>query len=422
MPKEGVWATAPTPSQTTFDRVDTLGYADLGIVDACTELAFADVNLRPIEYINSLGGLDGSTWVSMPGQTPPVGTKVVIEDGSKIIFVKQEAFIGPSGSVFDTAADAFTDYLDPYDDTGFDSGTEIGGPATFDYGPVISGGYSQECTATVASTDTITCNSTLGMTVGDKVWFTGTPFGGVNATDNGFVQLYYVVDVTDVTCTATTSGTNLITTTGVSDINDLIAVGDQVWFTGSVLGNIEEFETSGLPRGYYVVDIPTTTQFAISDTVGGTPISLSTASGSMTMYVGQFQISEAEAGTPLTLSNSSGSMFANYGNQRMAIYTIDIGTDGLLRLTLDTQTIQDDYVTSSQGQKYTTGTYLYRPGEPQQDLTLINWQPLITATTVVTGETLFDGGSIAWVDPVDMYDTSDSLDKYLVFPRANILV
>lgn len=497
----------PTPSQTTFDRVDTLGYADLGIVDACTELAFADVNLRPIEYINSLGGLDGSTWVSTPGQTPPVGTKVVIENGSKIIFVKQESFIGPSGSVFDTAADAFTNYLDPYDDTSFDSGTEVGGPATFDYGPVISGGYSQECTATVASTDTIRCNSTLGMTVGDKVWFTGTPFGGVSATTNGFVQLYYVADVTDVTCTATTSGTNLITTTGVSDINDLIAVGDQVWFTAnqvtgtattteatgnlitcdnvtnmkigqdivfsgtsfgnivpgatyyvktinvttkkitisnsptlsstftvtddtgnmtfiasSIFGNINEFEASGLPQGYYVVDIPNTTQFAISDTAGGAPISLSTGSGAMVMYVGQFQISTTPGGSTVALSNDTGSMFANYGNQRMAIYTVNIGSDGLLRLTLDTQTIQDDYVTSSQGQKYTTGTYLYRPGEPQQDLTLINWQPLITATTVVTGETLFDGGSIAWVDPVDMYDTSDSLDKYLVFPRANILV
>lgn len=413
----------PEPSQTTFDRVDTLGYADLGIVNACTELAFADVNGRTIDYINALGGLDGPTWIQVAGQTPPVGTTVTITDGSKVIFVKQEAFIGPSGSVFDNADDAFTDYATPYDDTGFDSGTGLADPGTFDYGPVINSGYAQVCTETDAATDTIKCNGTVGMVVGDKVWFTGTTFGGIQTTDNGFVQLYYVTDVTDVTCTATTSGTNLITTTGVSDINDYIALGDQVWFTGTVIGGVNDLTVQGLPRAYYVVDIPSTTQFAISDTVDGTPITLSTASGNMTMYVGQFQVSESPAGSPVTLSNSSGSMFANYGNDRLAIYTVSIDTtSGIINLALSTQTITDDYVTSSQGQKYTASTYLYRPGTPQQDLTYVNWQPLITATTVVTAETFFDGGSIAWVDPVDMYDPTDTSDKYLVFPKANILV
>lgn len=415
----------PTPSQTTFDRVDTLGYADLGIVNACTELAFADVNRRPINYINSLGGLDGPTWVAKAGQTPPAGTTVVIGDGSKIIFVKQERFVGPSGSIFDSANDAFTNYLTPYDNTGFDSGTALAQPSTFDYGPVISDGYSQTCTQTVASTDTIKCDSTVGMTVGDKVWFTGTPFGGISATNNGFVQVYYVTDVTDVTCTNTTSGTNLITASGVGNINNYIDVGDQVWFTGSVFGGVNPLNADGSVRPYYVVDIPNSTQFAISDTDGGSPITLSTATGSMTMYVGLFQVSTTPGGTPVALSNSSGVMFANYGNDRMAIYSISITNvddEEILTLTLDTQTVTDDYVTSSQGQKYAASTYLYRPGTPQQDLTVVNWQPLITATTVITGETVFDGGSVAWVDPVDMYDTSDALDKYLVFPKANILV
>ena len=412
----------PDPSQTTFDRVDTLGYADLGIVNACTELAFADVNYRPVDYINSLGGLDGPTWVAKAGQTPPVGTTVVIRNGSKIIFVKQEAFIGPSGSVFDSADSAFTNYDTPYDSGGFDSGVGLADPNTFDYGPVISDGYSQQCTATSAASDTIRCNGTVGMTVGDKVWFTGTTFGGVQSTNNGSVQLYYVTDVTDVVCTNTTSGTNLITTTGVANINSLLAVGDQVWFTGTTFGNVNDLRANGLPRAYFVVDIPNTTQFAISDSADGTPITLSTASGSMTMYVGQFQISQAPNGTPESLSNGSGSMFANYGNNRMAIYTVNIDAEEIITLTLDEQTITDDYVTSSQGQKYAANTFLYRPATPQQDLVLVNWQPLITATTIITGETLFDGGSVAWVDPVDMYNATDELDKYLVFPKTNILV
>jgi hypothetical protein len=412
----------PEPSQTTFDRVDTLGYNDLGIVNACTELAFADINFRPISYINALGGLDGPTWVSNAGQTPPPGTTVVISNGSKIIFVKQESFIGPSGSVFLTASGAFTDYQTPFDDVGFDSGTGLADPGTFDYGPVISDGYSQTCTQTIASTDTIKCNSTVGMTVGDKVWFTGTTFGGLSTTNNGLIQVYYVTEIVDVTCTNTTAGTNLITSSGVSDINDYIDVGDQVWFTGSVFGGINDLNANGLPRAYYVVDIPNSTQFAVSDTEDGAPITLSTASGSITMYVGQFQVSQAPGGTPVALSNASGTMFANYGNNRMAIYTVNIDSDEILTLTLDTQTVTDDYISSSQGQKYAGGTLLYRPSTPQQDLEFVNWQPLITATTVITGETLFDGGSVAWVDPVDMYDTSDALDKYLVFPKANILV
>jgi hypothetical protein len=234
--------------------------------------------------------------------------------------------------------------------------------------------------------------------------------------------LYYVTDVTDVVCTNTTSGTNLITTTGVANINTLLAVGNQVWFTGTTFGNVNDLTADGSPRAYFVVDIPNTTQFAISDSAGGSPITLSTASGSMTVYVGQFQISQAPSGTPETFSNASGTMFANYGNDRMAIYTVSIDAEEIITLTLDEQTISDDYVSSSQGQKYAANTLLYRPASPQQDLVLINWQPLITATTIITGETLFDGGSVAWVDPVDMYNATDELDKYLVFPKTNILV
>jgi hypothetical protein len=412
----------PDPSQTTFDRVDTLGYNDLGIVNACTELAFADINFRPVDYINSLGGLDGPTWVSKAGQTPPPGTTVIISNGSKIVFVKQEAFIGPSGSVFESADSAFTNYATPYDSTGFDSGTGLADPGTFDYGPVINRGYTQTCTQTVAATDVVKCNSTVGMTIGDKVWFTGTPFGGLTATNNGLVQVYYVTDVVDVVCTTTSAGPNLITAFGVGNINDYIDVGDQVWFSGSVFGGVNDLNANGTPRAYYVVDIPNSTQFAISDTDGGSPITLTTASGSMTMYVGQFQVTLEPGGTPVALSNGSGTMFVNYGNNRMSIYTVSVSSDEIVTLTLNTQTVTDDYVSSSQGQKYAAGTLLYRPGAPQQDLQFVNWQPLITATTVITGETLFDGGSVAWVDPVDMYDTSDALDKYLVFPKANILV
>jgi hypothetical protein len=42
--------------------------------------------------------------------------------------------------------------------------------------------------------------------------------------------------------------------------------------------------------------------------------------------------------------------------------------------------------------------------------------------TVVTDETFFDEGSVEFIEPVDMYDPADTNDKYLVFPKSNILV
>jgi hypothetical protein len=53
---------------------------------------------------------------------------------------------------------------------------------------------------------------------------------------------------------------------------------------------------------------------------------------------------------------------------------------------------------------------------------VISWLPLITSITVVGNQTTFDQDSMQFIAPVDMYTTSDALDKYLVFPKANILV
>jgi hypothetical protein len=39
-----------------------------------------------------------------------------------------------------------------------------------------------------------------------------------------------------------------------------------------------------------------------------------------------------------------------------------------------------------------------------------------------TIETVFDSNSLKLIEPVDMYDPTDTYDKYLVFPKTNILV
>ncbi len=106
-------------------------------------------------------------------------------------------------------------------------------------------------------------------------------------------------------------------------------------------------------------------------------------------------------------------------NERMAIYTISVDPETeLVSLTLTTQTEENDFVQVTRGSFYRAAQLRY-PTSPGPGLTQISWVPL---ETVVTTETIFDGGSLAFEAPVDMYDPTDQFDKYLVFPKANILV
>jgi hypothetical protein len=105
-------------------------------------------------------------------------------------------------------------------------------------------------------------------------------------------------------------------------------------------------------------------------------------------------------------------------NERMAIYTIAVDpVTEFVTLTLTTETEANDFVQIVRGNFYRSAQ-LRHPNAPGPGLTQISWLPL---ETVVTEETFFDEGSVAFTEPVDMYDPTDEFDKYLVFPKANIL-
>jgi hypothetical protein len=489
----------PEPNLTTFDRVNTTGYNDLGVVSACTELAFTDVDNRTIDDINSLGGLDGQTWIAVPGQTPPQGTRVTITNGSKIVFVRQENF-----SRYVDPSDAFTNNINGYDELEFDLAGISVSLGSFDYGKVIPGGSTSQCTETIASTDLVLCSSTLGMRANNKVWFTGSTFGNIQSTaSGGIVQVYYVNQVASVSAVSSNAATDRLTLSSTADL----AINDEVWFEapvdrvivqvssvdnkvnvgntsgllanmrvtltgaignllpytpdsptvyyvktivnateitlsstaggstidpgtdsgavicniGGAIGGLFALQGNGLPRPYYIKDIIGNT-VELSNSPGGALVELITESGFVTVYRNAFSVyTLTNPGQPVALSNATGIMTVNWGNDRMAIWTVTVGIDNIIRLSLDQETVSNDFVTSSQGQKYSAGTYLYRPPEAQQSLTRINWQPLIAATTVISDETTFDQGSVQWVDPVDIYNPTSSNDKYLVFPKQNIL-
>jgi hypothetical protein len=76
-----------------------------------------------------------------------------------------------------------------------------------------------------------------------------------------------------------------------------------------------------------------------------------------------------------------------------------------------------------------TGSYVSgNNADPENDITVGpgTWDPApatITTFDVDSGDpTTFDTSSLQFIDPVDMYNPSDDYDKYLVFPKANILV
>ena len=482
----------PEPVETTFDGFNTTGYTNLGLVNACTNLAFEQVNGRTIDQINALGGLDGQTWITELGPTP-VGTKVILRQGSRIIFVKQENFAPGI-----TVDQAFTNNITLYDESNYDQGLTNIFTGSFDYGQVLPGGRTALCTTTTSGTNLISSDSTLGMQINNRLWFTGTTFGNIEKTNNDFqTQVYYVQNIANVTGTATSSVTNRITVSSVSDLNP----GDQIWFapaisslitatsssdnsvtigdnsamiagmkfiafedignlvagtdyyvktlvgtnkvtlsatlggstldpgtdTGSVvaevggpIGSIDAQTADGLARAYYITYITGST-IEISDEPGGSALALTSDSGYFVIYRPAFSVStEANSASPLVLTSDSGSMTVNYDNPRMAIWTVNISEDDRVVLTLDQETVVNDYVTSNQGQYYTAGTKLYRPQDAQGGLTRVNWQPFILVSSTTT-PTTFDEDSVQWVEPIDMYDPTDRNDKYLVFPKTDIL-
>jgi len=390
----------PQGSLTTFDYYNTTGYVDLGLVECATNLAYDDINYRTLEDINALGGIDGLTWID-DGGVAPFGTKVVIRDGTRIIFVKQEDY-----SNYTTTDNAWQQYTSLYDSGGYSPVLINDTVGSFDSAYTIPGGYQVQCTATTAATDRITCSDTTDMTVGDIVWFTGDVFGNVVGFSNNN-QIYCVFDKPSVTqfriaeIAATFKGTISGTTLTVSTVfTGILDVGMTIIGTGiSANTTITEFIVAVGGTGTYKVSVSQTVSLA-NITATNSP--------------------------PEQLTNDSGDMTVNWGNARMDIWEITIqpatATDPAVVLLNPLQQVAPNYfVQVTQGTTYNTAQ-LYRPTAPGAGLTLINWQSLITVITVIGNETTFDEASMQFIAPVDMYDTSDTLDKYLVFPKANILV
>ena len=320
----------------------------------------------------------------------------------------------------------------------------------------MSGGEVLACTATNGTTNQITYTNTSGspkVYPGLPLTFSGSVFGGITAglyvvltslNNNNFT----VAKASPIT--ATEASTDLITVTNITGFN----VGNAVQFYQTTFGGLVEGTT------YYILTSSTISgtqsQITVSLSPGGVRQTLSSGAGSCLMY-----------GTTADLSTDAGAMAATTYNERLAIYQISVDPiTQLVELTVADQTAVNEFVQISRGTEYKSAQ-LYIPTIPGEDLTRISWLPLITtgtnppytigtkyqiitvgttnwlaigasaneagviftATGAGTGngtaksiETTFDGGSVEFIQPVDMYNPGDSNDKYLVFPKTNILV
>jgi hypothetical protein len=103
----------------------------------------------------------------------------------------------------------------------------------------------------------------------------------------------------------------------------------------------------------------------------------------------------------------------------MAVFTITVDpVTTLVTLEPTTLSTETQYVQITRGTQF-AGQQLYYPTSPAEGYTVVNW---ITVPESNLDETTFDQGSMAFEAPLDMYDPTDRYDKYLVFPKANILV
>ena len=194
-----------------------------------------------------------------------------------------------------------------------------------------------------------------------------------------------------VSCTATVAATDRVTCTSTIGMT----AGDAIWFTGDDLSGLVSGTTdaiTGIITAFNILTVNDLTHFTLED--------------------------PASPGSAYALSTATGSMTAGFNNQRMGIWLISVSSDGIVTLTLSQQTGQNQYVTVDQGVQY-HGNQLYFAGSPPPGLTRVTWTGVTQNSST---QTIFDEGSVAWIEPVDMYDPTDTYDKYLVFPKTNILV
>ena len=228
----------------------------------------------------------------------------------------------------------------------------------------------------------------------------------VGTTD--FITIGASANAVGITFTATGNGSGTGTATqGSGNVYNVMTVNTSYFSAISDLQTAGNFE---IGKYYTIVSIGTTDFTAIgasSNTVGTVFAATGFGTGTGTANFNAVQ------------STATGDMIVHFGNTRMAVFTITVDpVTTVVTLTPTQLTAQTQYIQITRGRRF-AGAQLYYPTSPAQGYTVVNWIPVPESSS---SETTFDAASMAFEQPVDMYDPTDRDDKYLVFPKANILV
>lgn len=102
---------------------------------------------------------------------------------------------------------------------------------------------------------------------------------------------------------------------------------------------------------------------------------------------------------------------------RLAIYRINVDASNVVSLTLETTVTTNDSIRITRGVRF-NNTTLYLPNSAPAGLTFRTWSLIPERATTPT---IFDGGATTFIAPADRWTATDEFDKYLVFPKTNIL-
>jgi len=102
---------------------------------------------------------------------------------------------------------------------------------------------------------------------------------------------------------------------------------------------------------------------------------------------------------------------------RLAIYRINVDASNVVSLTLETTVTTNNSIRITRGVRF-NNTDLYLPNSAPAGLVLPTWSLIPEQATTPT---IFDGGATTFISPADRWTASDEFDKYLVFPKTNIL-
>ena len=451
----GIWNPNP-PTLTTFDIYSTAPYKYIGAVDIATNLSFTDINGRTLADINAQGGFDGI---------------LAGVNGSSLIFVTQQDWDPPPGgylvwnssiaypvtcivtygtNYYQALHDvpigtdiADTEYWDLVDET--NAGWEIQTP----FDPLVRTSPDYYPLTSFNVNNNPVCVNEIGYEITDITYeeepyqytetgvYVGSPDpldGDPGSFDSEPFSLTTIVPGGDkLECYETYAVSDLIR---CDHIDDLLP-GEEVTFVSGLIGGIEgvtAVTSLHVGQKYYIVDLGNTdwttvtglsnTEFWVGQeiTVVATGTGTGTAQPIFVIHDLQapnlFSISRTQGGAVVALTNDTGYMIANAANQRMAIWTINVDPiTTIVTLTPATQTNPLEYVTVNRGSIF-TGNLLYYPTVPGPGLTRVSW---LAVPVVLAKQTTFDQNSMQFIDPVDMYDPTDTYDKYLVFPKTNIL-